>query len=127
MRASRILVVDDNLVNMKLACVVLEAAGYEVFQAADAEAAIGIIQRLPLDLILMDIELPGMDGLTLTKMLKTNEATKHIGIIALTAYAMKGDDQKALEAGCDSYISKPIDTRKLSDQVAEILQRVNKS
>ena len=69
----------------------------------------------------MDIALPGMDGLTLTRKIKANERTKHIRIIALTAFAMKGDDQKALAAGCDGYITKPIDIHQLPVQVAEIL------
>jgi two-component system, cell cycle response regulator DivK len=117
----RILVVDDNPRNLKLAFDVLEDAGYEVAEAADAEEAqITIDRNLP-DLILMDIALPGMDGLTLTREIKAKERTKHIRIIALTAFAMKGDDQKALAAGCDGYITKPIDIHQLPVQVAEIL------
>jgi CheY-like chemotaxis protein len=117
----RILVVDDNPRNLKLAFDVLEDAGYEVVEAADAEEAqITIDRNLP-DLILMDIALPGMDGLTLTREIKAKERTKHIRIIALTAFAMKGDDQKALAAGCDGYITKPIDIHQLPVQVAEIL------
>ena len=118
----RILVVDDNPRNLKLAFDVLEDAGYEVVEAADAEEAqIMIGGNLP-DLILMDIALPGMDGLTLTRIIKAKERTKHIRIIALTAFAMKGDDQKALAAGCDGYITKPIDIHQLPVQVAEILK-----
>jgi len=117
----RILVVDDNLRNLKLAFDVLEDAGYEVVEAVNAEEAQSMIDRNLPDLILMDIALPGMDGLTLTRKIKANERTKHIRIIALTAFAMKGDDQKALAAGCDGYITKPIDIHQLPVQVAEIL------
>ena len=117
----RILVVDDNPRNLKLAFDVLEDAGYEVVEAVDAEEAQIMIDRYLPDLILMDIALPGMDGLTLTRKIRANERTKHIRIIALTAFAMKGDDQKALAAGCDGYITKPIDIHQLPVQVAEIL------
>ena len=118
-----ILVVDDNPTNLKLASDVLEYAGYRVLKAADAEAAQLVIGRTLPNLIFMDLALPGMDGLTLTRKLKAGPLTKHIRIIALTAFAMKGDDQKAREAGCDGYISKPIDTRTLPAQAAEFLQR----
>ena len=117
----RILVVDDNPRNLKLAFDVLEDAGYAVVEAVNAEEAQSMIDRNLPDLILMDIALPGMDGLTLTRKIKANERTKHIRIIALTAFAMKGDDQKALAAGCDGYITKPIDIHQLPVQVAEIL------
>lgn len=121
--SARILVVDDNPINLKLACDVLETHGYKIEQARDAEEALNIVKKKEPDLILMDIELPGMDGLALTRLLKEDNATKNIAIIALTAFAMKGDDQKALQAGCDAYIPKPIDTRKLPLQVAEILSK----
>jgi len=122
MPKKHILVVDDNPRNLKLAFDVLEDAGYEVVEAADAEEAQIMIDRNLPDLILMDIALPGMDGLTLTRKIKANERTKHIRIIALTAFAMKGDDRKALAAGCDGYITKPIDIHQLTVQVAEILR-----
>jgi CheY-like chemotaxis protein len=121
MNQPRVLIVDDNPINLKLASSVLECAGCEVFEAADATLALAVIHESPPDLILMDIALPGIDGLTLTRQLKADEATRHIRIVALTAFAMKGDDQKAREAGCDGYITKPIDTRRLPVQVAEIL------
>ena len=121
MPKKHILVVDDNPRNLKLAFDVLEDAGYEVVEAADAEKAQIMIDRNLPDLILMDIALPGMDGLTLTRKIKANERTKHIRIIALTAFAMKGDDRKALAAGCDGYITKPIDIHQLPVQVTEIL------
>lgn len=123
MSATRILIVDDHVPNLKLAAEVLRWSGYETDLAVDAEAALDRIRQAPPDLILMDIALPGTDGLTLTRRLKAGDATKGIRIIALTASAMKGDEQKALDAGCDAYITKPLDTRKLADQVDECLGR----
>jgi CheY-like chemotaxis protein len=126
MNNHRILVVDDHPTNLKLVRSVLEAGGFAVAAAADADEALHIIARGPPDLILMDIGLPGMDGLALTRRLKTQELTRGIVIIALTAFAMKGDDQRTLEAGCDGYISKPINTRTLCSQVAAALeQKIN--
>jgi CheY-like chemotaxis protein len=121
MKSTRILVVDDNPVNMKLASDVLEFADYQVMTAENAEKALAVLRETPPDLILMDIALPGMDGLTLTRQIKADPVTRHIVIVALTAFAMKGDDQKAKEAGCEGYITKPIDTRKLADQIEEIM------
>ena len=123
MKPACILVVDDNPTNLKLVSDVLEFEGHEILKAGDAEEAQRVIQRTVPDLILMDIALPGMDGLTLTRKLKSDAKTRHIIIAALTAFAMKGDDQKAIDAGCDGYITKPIDTRKLPGQVAELLER----
>ncbi|MBI1767307.1 MAG: response regulator [Bacteroidetes bacterium] len=113
----RILVVDDNSVNLKLAGDLLEFEGLEVQRAVDAESAIEMINVSPPDLILMDVALPGMDGLTLTKLLKKDPLTMRIIIVALTAFAMKGDQEKITAAGCDGYITKPIDTRKFPQQV----------
>jgi len=118
---ARILVVDDHPINLKLASDVLASEGYVVDRAVDAEHALQAIQAHRPDLILMDIALPGLDGLALTRQLKGDAATRSIRILALTAFAMKGDDQKAREAGCDGYIPKPIDTRRLPAQVAELL------
>ena len=123
---AHLLVVDDNPTNLKLACHFLEWAGYRVSTAIDAEDAMRAVEEAPPALILMDIGLPGMDGLTLTRKLK-RPATSHIIIIALTAFAMKGDEQKVIEAGCDGYISKPINTRTLADQVAAVLGVERKS
>lgn len=117
-----VLVIDDNPVNLKLASEVLEFEGYKVAKAVDAESALELIKNSQPDLILMDIGLPGMDGLTLTKKLKANDLTKHILIIALTAFAMKADESKAIEAGCDGYMAKPINTRTLPKQIAKILE-----
>jgi CheY-like chemotaxis protein len=120
--SAHILVVDDNKINLKLVCDVLEYEGHAVAKAVDAEQAQEILRDLTPDLILMDIALPGMDGLTLTRKLKADERLQHVPVVALTAFAMKGDDQKAIAAGCSGYITKPIDTRKLPQQVAELLR-----
>jgi CheY-like chemotaxis protein len=122
MSGASILVVDDNAINLKLVSEVLEFEGYHIVQAKDAETAEQIVHETPPDLILMDIALPGMDGLSLTRKLKADERTRHIIILALTAFAMKGDDAKAREAGCDGYITKPIDTRALPVAVATYLR-----
>jgi two-component system cell cycle response regulator len=119
-----ILVVDDNPTNLKLVSDVLEFEGYEILKAADAEVAQEIIGTRVPDLILMDIALPGMDGLTLTRQLKADPRTRRVIIVALTAFAMKGDRDKALLAGCDGYITKPFDTRALAPTVAGLLDRV---
>lgn len=118
-----ILVVDDNPTNLKLVTDVLEFEGYRILKARDAEEAQEIISATQPDLILMDIALPGMDGLTLTRQLKADPLTRDIIVVALTAFAMKGDDDKARAAGCDGYITKPIDTRKLPELVAGYLAR----
>ena len=119
--AAQILIVDDNPVNLKLAVSVLERAGFAVTCAGSAEEALVVIEaRLP-QLVLMDIGLPGMDGLTLTRRLKSDSRYAGSRIVALTAFAMKGDDRKALEAGCDGYITKPINTRTFAGQVAAYL------
>lgn len=116
-----ILVVDDNPINLKLAGDLLELEAFEVRRAADAESALEMIRNKHPDLILMDVALPGMDGLTLTRVLKESPGTEHIVIVALTAFAMKGDHEKILAAGCDTYITKPINTRSFPDQVKQIL------
>jgi len=108
-----VLVVDDNPQNLKLVRVLLASEGYDVRAAADAEEALCILEEFSPRVILMDIQLPGMDGLTLTRRLKADPAHRDIVIIALTAYAMKGDDLKAIEAGCDDYVAKPIDVDAL--------------
>jgi two-component system cell cycle response regulator len=118
-----ILVVDDHPTNLKLACDLLEFEGYRILKSPNAKEAIEIIERCPPDLILMDIALPGMDGLTLTRQLKADVKTRHIPIVVLSAFAMKGDEQKAMDAGGDGYITKPIDTRTLPATVAEYLKR----
>jgi two-component system cell cycle response regulator DivK len=117
MRAEAILIVDDNPVNLKLARVLLAGVGHDVRTAGDAEEALEVLKTFRPKLILMDIQLPGMDGLALTRRLKSNPATRDIVIVALTAYAMKGDDEKALASGCTAYITKPLDTRTFAADV----------
>lgn len=124
--SASILVVDDNPTNLKLACDVLEMEGYGVERAMNAEEARAVVGKVSVDLILMDIELPGMDGLTLTRVLKADKSTSSIPIVAMTAFAMKGDDQKAIRAGCEGYITKPIDTRRFPQQVKEFLEKRKK-
>ncbi len=105
---TRVLVVEDNPANMTLAVFLLESAGHSVLSATDAEAALALARTEQPDLILMDIQLPGMDGLEATSLLKADAATRHIPVIALTALAMKGDEERIRAAGCDGYIAKPI-------------------
>jgi two-component system, cell cycle response regulator len=124
MNAARILVVDDNPTNLKLVSDVLECEGYEILKAVDAEEAERIVNQYRPELVLIDIALPGMDGLTLTRKLKAAEKTKDLVIVALTAFAMKGDEQRARDAGCDGYLTKPIDTRALPALVAGYLPRL---
>lgn len=113
-----ILIVEDNLVNMELATDLLEANDFKVLQAHTAEEGLRVAREVLPDLILMDLSLPGMDGLAATRALKADPATQHIRIIALTAHAMRGDERNALNAGCDGYLSKPIDTRTFPGVVA---------
>ncbi len=119
---ARILVVDDNAVNSKLIRDLLEMEGHEVMAAMDAVEALERLAegRAP-DLILMDISLPGMDGLTLTRQLRATPHYARVPIVALTAFAMRGDDEKARAAGCAGYITKPIDTRRFPEQVQQHL------
>jgi CheY-like chemotaxis protein len=118
-----ILVVDDNPINLKLVSDLLAFEGYRVLKAEDGEQAAATVEVEPPDLILLDVDLPGIDGLTLTKRLKSDARTGNIIIVALTAFAMKADRQRAMAAGCDAYVTKPIDTRGLPSQVAELLRR----
>ena len=124
MAGAPILIVDDNPVNLKLVRVLLATEGYDVRTAADAEEAVAVLKTFRPRLILMDIQLPGMDGLELTRRLKSDPATRDAIVVALTAYAMKGDEERALNAGCDGYIPKPINTTLLPEIVAEYLTRV---
>jgi len=124
MTSEPILIIDDNAQNLKLAKVILVAEGYDVRTAIDAEDALTILESFTPRLILMDLQLPRMDGLELTRLIKNDPARRGMIIIALTAYAMKGDDEKAFAAGCDGYMSKPIDTDALARMVAEHLARV---
>jgi CheY-like chemotaxis protein len=123
MAGERILIIDDNAQNLKLARVLLQREGYDVVTAVDAEEALLLLESVEPRVILMDIQLPGMDGLTLTRKLKADPARQHIAIVALTAYAMKGDDERALAAGCDGYVSKPIERAVLVATVARHVGR----
>ncbi len=117
-----ILVIEDNDRNRRLLKILLESRGYEVIEAITGEEAMKYLRDHEPALILMDIQLPNVDGLELTKNIKSDPKTAHIPIVAVTAYAMKGDRERILEAGCDGYISKPINTRKLILLVTEILK-----
>jgi len=103
-----VLVVEDNPANMTLALFLLQSAGHTVLSAIDAEAGLSLARDQQPDLILMDIQLPGMDGLEATVMLKQGDTTRAIPVIALTALAMKGDEERIRAAGCDGYIAKPM-------------------
>lgn len=118
-----ILIVEDNPINLKLVYVVLAKEGYDIKAATHAEEALMLLKTFHPALIVMDVQLPGMDGLQLTQILKKNPQTKDIIIVALTAYAMKGDEEKALNAGCDDYIAKPVDIHHLTKTVAKYLKR----
>jgi two-component system cell cycle response regulator DivK len=122
MAGEPILIVDDQPVNLKLARVLLASEGYEVRTATSAEEALSVLEEFRPRLILMDIQMPGMDGLALTRKLKADPQFSGITILALTSYAMKGDEEKALASGCDGYIAKPIDTRGLPDVIASFLR-----
>lgn len=116
-----ILVVEDNPTNLKLATVMLTAAGYGIRGAVDAEeAAVAIAERVP-DLILMDLGLPGKDGYEFTRELRARQETRTIPILAVTSFAMKGDRIKAMDAGCSAYLTKPINRQALLDQVEALL------
>lgn len=122
----RVLVVEDNLTNMKLVDFLLKKAGYEVLQAFDAEQGIRLAREQLPNLVLMDIQLSGMDGLTATRMLKADPSTAAIKIFALTALAMKGDECDILAAGCDGYISKPINYRDFLREMERAFSGVQK-
>ena len=116
-----ILVVDDNVAGLELVRFVLEIEGFRVETAASSGE---VLQRLKVntpDLILMDVQLPGQDGLSLTRQLKADPASSHIPIVALTAHAMEGDREQALAAGCSGYVTKPINTRTFGEEVKEFL------
>ena len=123
MAGEPILIVDDTPVNLKLTRILLVNEGYKVMTAASAEEALELLRSYHPQLILADIQLPGIDGLELTRRIKKNDETRDITVVALTAFAMKGDEQKAVDAGCDGYITKPIDTRSLGARIREHLNR----
>ncbi len=116
-----VLVIEDNPTNMKLAVTLLEASGHTVLTATDAEAGLTMARAEHPGLILMDIQLPGMDGLQATAELKRDEATRSIPVIALTALAMKGDEERIRAAGCDGYIAKPMRYQEFQATIAQLL------
>jgi len=118
---SRILVVEDNQDNMSLIVDVLQSLNYIVLQASDGEQGFAMAQTEKPDLILMDLSLPRVDGWTATKRIKDTPELQHIPIIALTAHAMIGDRERALAAGCDDYVSKPINLRELANKLSKYL------
>jgi CheY-like chemotaxis protein len=116
-----ILIIDDNPINLKLMSVLLMGEGYAVRSAVDSTKALQALAASLPDLILTDVQLPDIDGLELTRRIKADPATASIPVVAITAYAMSGDEEKALQAGCDAYVSKPIDTRSLPLLIRSIL------
>ncbi len=125
MAGESILIVDDTPVNLKLTRILLVNEGYKVMTAGSGEEALELLRTFHPALILADIQLPGIDGLELTRRIRRNEATRDITVVALTASAMKGDEQLAVDAGCDGYITKPIDTRTLGARIrGHLHQRV---
>ena len=120
MNNKTILVIEDNKLNMKLVRSLLKIGNYTILEAVDAESGIKLARKKNPDLVLMDIQLPGMDGLAATQILK---ADRKIMIIALTSHAMDGDEKKVKEAGCDGYITKPIDTRHFLQQISDYLNK----
>ena len=125
MKGKTILVVEDNELNMKLVKGLIKIGNYDMLEAVDAESGIQLVREQRPDLVLMDIQLPGMDGLSATKIIKKDPSLRDIPIVALTSYAMQGDKEKALEAGCTGYIAKPIDTRKFLETVSQYLEDDN--
>jgi two-component system cell cycle response regulator DivK len=117
----KVLVVEDNPANMTLATFLLKSAGHTVISATDAESGVTLARSDQPDLILMDIQLPGMDGLQATALLKADEATRAIPVIALTALAMKGDEERIRSAGCDGYIAKPLAYREFLATISNYL------
>jgi two-component system cell cycle response regulator DivK len=116
-----ILIVEDEPRNLKLLRDLLQRFGYEILEASDGEQGVKLAgEKIP-DMILMDIMMPKMDGLEATRIIKADEKTKHIPIIALTSYAMKGDREKTIEAGCDGYIAKPIDIKEVLKAIEHFL------
>jgi CheY-like chemotaxis protein len=119
--APRVLIVDDNPLNVVLARAVLGADAFEVESATDAQEAVQMVGTFRPALILMDIQLPGVDGLELTRQLKAEASTAHIVVVAFTAFAMRGDEARMRAAGCDGYISKPIDVGTFARQIRSLL------
>lgn len=122
---ARVLVIEDNAANMKLSSLLLHSAGHQVLPALDAETGVALAQAELPDLVLMDIQLPGMDGLAATALLKRDPRTADIPVIALTAMAMKSDQERSELAGCDAYIAKPLRYRQLYAAIDALLPPVD--
>jgi len=120
---AKVLIVEDNVANMTLAVFLLESAGHTVLSATDAEAGLTLARAEQPNLILMDMQLPGMDGLEATALLKGAAATRAIPVVALTALAMKGDEERIRAAGCDGYIAKPMRYREFLATIATQLAK----
>ncbi len=118
-----ILVVEDEPKNLKLVRDLLQISGYTTIEATDGKQGVELAKARKPDLILMDIRMPVMDGLEATRILKTDTTTRNIPVLALTSYAMKGDKERILEAGCDGYLAKPLDIQELLKEVASICCR----
>ena len=127
MSGESILIVDDNVDNLELTQILLESEGFEVRVAEDASQALERLRTYRPRLILMDVQLPGMDGLELTRQLRQDASLREVIIVALTAYAMKGDEDDARAAGCDGYITKPINTRTFPAAVRGYLEAVHRT
>jgi CheY-like chemotaxis protein len=127
MSAPRVLLVDDHLLNIELVRFVLDAAGFCIEAVADAHQALAYVASFAPDLVLMDIQMPGIDGLELTRRIKADPALCHIVVVAFTAYAMKGDEARMRAAGCDGYLSKPIDVARFAEQVRACLPGENRA
>jgi CheY-like chemotaxis protein len=127
MSEKKILLVEDNEVNRRLAGFLLRSQGYQVSEATSAAAAFEMVEKERPDLIVMDIQLPGMDGLEITRRLKQQPGTADIPVIAVTSFAMKGDREKALAAGCAGYVTKPIDKTTFIKEVATHVGNKSKS
>jgi CheY-like chemotaxis protein len=121
MTGNKILIIEDNALNLELATVLLEKNGFVVASTQTAEEGLRLARELSPDLVLMDFSLPGMDGLSATRKLKADPATCHLAVVGLSANAMKGDQENALNAGCDGYLTKPIDTRTFAETVKNFI------
>ncbi|HJV62387.1 MAG TPA: response regulator [Albitalea sp.] len=119
----RILVIEDSPVNMALTVAILENAGHTILQAEHAAAGLEMARAEQPDLVLMDIQLPDLDGLSATRLLKADPRTRHIPVIALTAFAMKGDEDGTREAGCDGYVTKPIRYKEFLAELDAVMKR----
>jgi len=122
MTRNKILIIEDNLLNLELATDLLEANGFVVWSARTAEEGLRLAREFMPDLVLMDFSLPGMDGLAATRILKNNPLTSQLTVVGLTAHAMKGDEEIALDAGCDGYLTKPFNTRSFISNVTKYIE-----